>query len=542
MGNAIIHIPEPFNEPLRGYSKGSSERMALEKELSDQLDHVVQIPLIINGKKIKTRNSRKLVCPHDHHHVLAEVAQAEASHVSDAIDASLAAKKEWEEMDLQHRASVFLKAADLISSRYYVKLNAATMLGQSKNIFQAQIDATCELVDFFRFNAFFAQKIYEQQPLSEKTISNRLEYRALEGFVFAVTPFNFTAIAGNLCAAPALMGNTVVWKPSFSASLSNYYLMEILREAGLPDGVINFVPGSGAQVADIVLAHPMLAGIHFTGSTAVFESLWKRMANQIAAYHSYPRIVGETGGKDFIFVHPSANIDQVVAAAIRGAFEFQGQKCSACSRIYLPKSLWPAFKKRMSDEMAGIETGDVRSFENLVNAVIDREAFERVKAVIDAAKKDPQVEIIAGGTCDDAKGFFIHPTLLSVTQPHHEVMTREIFGPVLTSFVYEDNKLEDALTLADTTSPYALTGAVFARDRAAIAQMTNALRHSAGNFYINDKPTGAVVGQQPFGGARKSGTNDKAGSWLNLIRWASPRTIKENFVPPEQWLYPYMQA
>ncbi len=458
-----------------------------------------------------------------------------------AIEAALDAKKQWENTPWQERAAIFLKAADLISQKYTYRLNAATMLGQSKTPFQAEIDATCELADFFRFNARYMAEIYAGQPASEKGVWNHLEYRALEGFVFALTPFNFTAIAGNLCGAPAIMGNTVVWKPASTAVLSGYYIMQILAEAGLPDGVINFVPGKGSVVGASVFHHPDLAGIHFTGSTSVFKTLWKTMGSNIDMYRSYPRMVGETGGKDYIFVHPSARVAPVVAAAVRGAFEYQGQKCSACSRMYIPESLWDEITTGIKAAVEQITVGSVTGFRHFMNALIDEAAFDNAVGYIDRARTSDSADILAGGHADKSTGYFIEPTVIVTTDPSYESMTEEIFGPILTLYEYKDTAIDDAVALVDNTSPYALTGAVFAQDRQAIQDLTKALVHSAGNFYINDKPTGAVVGQQPFGGARASGTNDKAGSMLNLLRWTSVRTIKENFVPPEEIAYPFME-
>lgn len=541
MINSIPVIPEVFNEPVKSYLPGSIERKQLEAELERQKSMVVDVPLIINGKSVFTSSQKKIVCPHDHGHVLGYYSEATRQHTQNAVKAALAAKPEWEQMPWPERASIFLKAADLISRKYGAVLNAATMLGQSKNAFQAEIDSTCELADFLRFNVKFAEQIFSQQPQSDRGTWNRTEYRPLEGFVFALTPFNFTAISGNLCTAPAIMGNTVVWKPSSTAVLSGYYLMQIFKEAGLPDGVINFIPGQGSQIGDVVLTSPDLAGIHFTGSTRVFQTLWKKIGQQIDMYKSYPRIVGETGGKDYIFVHPTADVDAVVTAAIRGAFEYQGQKCSAASRMYVPRSLWPGIKAKLTEQTRQVTMGDVTDFTRFMNAVIDEAAFDNAAAYIDRAAASDKVEIIVGGTYDKALGWFISPTVIEAMEPDYETMVKEIFAPVLTVFVYEDKELMATLDLVDQTSAYALTGAVFAQDRSAITMMTQKLTHSAGNFYINDKPTGAVVGQQPFGGARGSGTNDKAGSYLNLLRWTSARTIKENFVPPTHYAYPFMK-
>lgn len=541
MNNSIIQYPEPYNEPVKNYLPGSPEREKLENELSRQLKKVPEIPLIIGGREVETSDIVEVRCPHDHGHLLANCHMASEDHVREAVSEALKAKKEWEAMPWNHRAAVFLKAAEFISQKYTYLINAATMLGQSKNVFQAEIDSTCELVDFLRYNVSYMEEIYKNQPQSEKGIMNRMEYRPLEGFVFALTPFNFTAIAGNLCTAPALMGNTVVWKPSTTAVLSGYYLMQILKEAGLPDGVINFIPGSGAMTSEVVLGHKSLAGIHFTGSTKVFNSLWGKIGKNISTYQAYPRIVGETGGKDYIFMHPSADIDQVAAAAVRGAFEYQGQKCSACSRMYVPVSGWDRLKERLLEMTRTIRMGDVTDFKNFVNAVIDESSFEKIKGYLERAEASDDVEIISGGKADKTKGYFVEPTILVARDPEYETMKQEIFGPVLTIYVYPDDEIEETLDLVDRTSGYALTGAVFAGDRTAIAKMESRLVHSAGNFYINDKPTGAVVGKQPFGGARASGTNDKAGSWLNLLRWTSARTTKENFVPPVEYAYPFMQ-
>jgi 1-pyrroline-5-carboxylate dehydrogenase len=540
MNNSIFKLPLSYNEPIKTFLPGSQEREHLDKELARQMDMTMEIPLIINGQKIHTKETDVACCPHDHGHVLGTFSKASDRQIHLAIDAALAAKPSWEAMDWQDRASIFLKAADLISQKYTHKINAATMLNQSKNAFQAEIDATCELTDFLRFNVGFMEQIYGTQPVSDRGIWNRTEYRPLEGFVFALTPFNFTAIAGNLCTAPAMMGNTIVWKPSSTAVLSGFYLMEIFREAGLPDGVINFIPGKGSTTGNIVLDHKDLAGIHFTGSTRVFQSLWQKTGENIAKYKSYPRIVGETGGKDFIFMHPSADMDTVVTAAIRGAFEYQGQKCSACSRLYVPQSKWDVFQGKLTAQLSRVKPGSVLSYTPFLNAVIDEKAFDTIDGFIRRAEASDRAEIIAGGGRDKCRGYFIEPTVILAQDPYYESMVEEIFGPVLTIYVYDDKALDQTLTILDTTSAYALTGAVFAQDRQAIAHITQRLTHSAGNFYINDKPTGAVVGQQPFGGGRKSGTNDKAGSQLNLLRWTSPRTIKETFVPAVNYQYPFM--
>jgi 1-pyrroline-5-carboxylate dehydrogenase len=479
--------------------------------------------------------------PHDHRHVLATWHKAGPTQVNQAIEAARAAHRAWSRMAWPDRAAIFLKAADLLAGPWRPVLNAATMLGQSKTAHQAEIDAACELVDFWRFNVHFAEEIYRQQPRSTPGVWNRLEQRPLEGFVFAVTPFNFTAIGGNLPAAPAIMGNTVVWKPASTAIVAAHYIMEVLEAAGLPPGVINMVPGPGAEVGDVALASPELAGIHFTGSTGTFQAMWETVGRNIRRYRSYPRLVGETGGKDFVFAHPSADVSALATALTRGAFEYQGQKCSAASRAYIAASLWPAVEKALRTQVAQIRMGDVRDFTNFMGAVIDRTAFTSIKGYLDWARQSPDCELLIGGGADDGKGWFVEPTVILARKPDVRVMCEEIFGPVLTVYVYPDRELDETLALCDRGSPYALTGSIFARDRAAIARMTEALTYAAGNFYINDKPTGAVVGQQPFGGARASGTNDKAGSVLNLLRWVSPRTIKETFVPPTDFRYPFMQ-
>ena len=541
MTNSIYTLPQPYNEPVKSYAPGSPEREALSAELARQMGTRVQVPVVINGQAVITEDKRDIVCPHDHGHVLGQVHMAGEDQIQDAVNAALAAKPDWEAMDWQERAAIFLKAADLISEKYTYKLNAATMLGQSKNVFQAEIDSTCELADFLRFNVKFMEEIYSNQPRSEKGVWNRLEYRPLEGFIFALSPFNFTAIAGNLCTAPAMMGNTIVWKPATTAVLSGYFIMEILKEAGLPDGVINFIPGRGSQIGNILLSHKEFAGIHFTGSTGVFQTLWQKTGEHIDTYTSYPRIVGETGGKDYIFAHPSADVDQVATAAVRGAFEYQGQKCSACSRLYMPSSLWPQVQEKIREQLDDIKMGPVTEFKNFVNAVIDEKAFDTIDGYITRAESSVDADVIMGGERDKSKGYFIEPTVILAKDPVYESMVEEIFGPVLTVYVYEDENLDKTLDLLDKTSTYALTGAIFARERNVVNALMERLTHTAGNFYINDKPTGAVVGQQPFGGARKSGTNDKAGSLLNLIRWTSPRTIKETFVPPTNYPYPFME-
>ncbi|GAB1365875.1 L-glutamate gamma-semialdehyde dehydrogenase [Candidatus Cloacimonadaceae bacterium] len=537
----FFSVPVPQNEPVFTYQAGSSERMQLEVALQELFNQQIEIPAIIGGKEIFSGHTESCICPHDHRHILGTYHKAGEPEILQAIEAAAKVRQDWEEMPFYHRSAIFLKAAELLSTKYRYLLNAATMLGQSKNVHQAEIDSACELIDFWRFNAYFAQKIYEQQPLiSPKGEWNFSEYRALEGFVFAITPFNFTAIAGNLPTSPVLMGNTVVWKPAGTAIYSGYYIMKILQEAGLPEGVINFIPGSGAQIGNHVLDSPHLAGIHFTGSTGVFNQIWKRTANNIHLYKSYPRLVGETGGKDFIFAHSSSDVRALAVASLRGAFEYQGQKCSAASRLYIPASLYTAWLGHMEEMLDKVKMGDVRDFGNFVNAVIDKKSFETIKGYIDYTRTAPEANIVRGGTCDDSTGYYIEPTIIKTDDPNFLTMREEIFGPVLTVFVYEDCKYEETLRLCDGTSPYGLTGSIFAQDRNAICMAYNMLRHSAGNFYINDKPTGAVVGQQPFGGGRSSGTNDKAGSALNLQRWISARSIKESFVPARDFEYPYM--
>jgi 1-pyrroline-5-carboxylate dehydrogenase len=540
MSNGIFNVPSPRNEPVLGYTPGSPERKALRTELDRLGGQVIEIAPRIGGRRITTGRTAEAVMPHDHRHVLAVWHKAGASEVRRAIDAAGAAHREWSRLPFHDRAGIFLKAADLLAGPYRMTLNAATMLGQSKTAHQAEIDAACELIDFWRFNVAFAEEIYRQQPLSSPGVWNRLEHRALEGFVFAVTPFNFTSIGGNLPTAPAILGNTVVWKPASSALYSAHFIMEILEAAGLPPGVINMVPGAGAEVGDPALASPALAGIHFTGSTATFQGMWETVGRNIRRYRSYPRIVGETGGKDFVFAHASADVAALVTALTRGAFEYQGQKCSAASRAFVPASLWPAVQEHLLRQVAEIRIGDPTDFTNFMGAVIDGHAFATIKSYLDFARQSPDAAILAGGGYDDGKGYFVEPTVILAKRPDLKLLREEIFGPVLTVWVYEDRDLDTALELCESGSPYALTGAVFARDRAAIAHMTEVLTNAAGNFYVNDKPTGAVVGQQPFGGARASGTNDKAGSVLNLLRWVSPRAIKETFVPPTDFRYPFM--
>jgi len=542
MSNAIFSLPESHNEAILQYAPGSKERALLKAELERQFNQEIEIPLIIGGKEVRTGKIQKAVCPHDHQHVLARYHEAGEAEIRLAIDAALAAKKDWEATPWQDRAAIFHKMASLISGKYRYILNAATMLNQSKSAYQAEIDATCETADFLRFNAKFMEDIYKQQPISDPHVWNRVDYRPLEGFVLAVTPFNFTAIGANLATAPAIMGNTVVWKPASTSVLSNYYLMQLFKEAGLPDGVINFIPGRGSMIGKIALEHRDFAGLHFTGSTGVFNSMWKTIGDNLDKYRSYPRLVGETGGKDYIFMHASADLEETTAAIVRAGFEYQGQKCSACSRVYIPASRWAEVKERTLALLSEIKMGDVRDFRNFFNAVIDEAAFDQTMKYIELARSAKNAEIIAGGKGDKSKGYFIEPTVVVTTDPKFVTMEEEIFAPVVTIYVYDDAKLEETLKVLDETSPYALTGAIFARDRYTINQLTKALANTAGNFYINDKCTGAVVGHQPFGGARASGTNDKAGSLLNLIRWTSPRTIKESFTPPRDIKFPFLEA
>ena len=541
MSNGIFSVPDPRNEPILAYAPGSTERRALRAQMEKMSKEVIEIAPLIGGRRVPTDHTAEAVMPHNHRHVLAVWHKAGPNEVAQAIGAALEAHRRWSRMPWEHRAAVFLKAADLLAGPYRMVLNAATMLGQSKTAHQAEIDSACELIDFWRFNLAYAEEIYRQQPRSSPGCWNYVDYRPLEGFVFAVTPFNFTCIAGNLPTAPAIMGNTVLWKPAPSAMYAAHFIMEVLEAAGLPPGVVNMLPGMGADVGDPVLASPDLAGVHFTGSTATFQGIWETVGRNIRRYRAYPRIVGETGGKDFVFAHPSAEVPALATALVRGAFEFQGQKCSAASRAFIPVSLWPALEKALSEQIAEIRVGDVADFGNFMGAVIDRAAFTKIRGYIDFARSSPDAEILVGGACDDAKGYFIEPTLVLAKRPDLRLMREEIFGPVLTVYVYEDQEMDETLKICDQGSPYGLTGAVFARDRGAIATIAEALRHATGNFYINDKPTGAVVGQQPFGGGRASGTNDKAGSALNLLRWVSPRTIKETFVPPTDFRYPFMQ-
>ncbi|MFN0180258.1 MAG: L-glutamate gamma-semialdehyde dehydrogenase [Gemmatimonadales bacterium] len=534
------NIPAPRNEPILNYAPGSAERAAIKAALKSMSGEVADIPLIIGGKEIRTGRTHDVVSPHNHRHVLAKVHLASDREVRQAIQAAERAYRDWSTWRFEDRAAVFLRAAELLAGPWRQVINAATMLGQSKTIFQSEIDAACEMIDFWRFNVGYANELYHQQPASSPGVWNRLEYRPLEGFVYAITPFNFTAIGGNLAGSPALMGNTVVWKPASSAMLSNYYTYKVLEAAGLPPGVINVVAGDAAMITSRILGDRRLAGVHFTGSTGVFQSIWKQVGERIADYATYPRLVGETGGKDFVLAHPSADPAAVATALVRGAFEYQGQKCSAASRAYIPQSLWKEVRDRMVAMIADIKMGDVSDFRNFMGAVIDAKSFAKLSGYLAQAKKDRGVTVVAGGGADDKRGYFVEPTLLQVKNPLYRTMCEELFGPVLTAHVYQDDAWKQTLGLVNTTSPYALTGSVFARERSAVIEASAALRHAAGNFYVNDKPTGAVVGQQPFGGARASGTNDKAGSILNLIRWVSARTIKETFVPPTDYRYPFM--
>ena len=540
MSNALFQVPEPKNEPVFDYEPGSPARTALKQCLDGLMSEKIEIPVIIGGKEIFTGDTVECTPPHNHKHVVGTYHKAGPKEVEQAIAASAEAWKEWSEMPWNDRAAIFLKAADLIASPQRSLFNAATMLIQSKTPHQAEIDSVAELVDFYRYNPYYMRQIYTEQPYSPAQMWNQVEMRALEGFVFAVTPFNFTSIAGNLPTAPAMMGNTVVWKPASSTVYSGYFIMKLLKEAGLPDGVINFVPGRGGDVGNPVMAHPDMAGVHFTGSTEVFHRMWATVGGNIANYRSYPRIVGETGGKNFVLMHPSAQVDAVVTAIVRGGFEYQGQKCSAASRAYIPESLWPEVKEKLVAMVSRIKVGDVGDFTNFMGAVIDKPAFDTITEYIDYANDSSEADVFCGGTYDDSKGYFIQPTILETKNPHFRLMEEEIFGPVVTCYVYKDGEFDETMKLVDGTSPYALTGCVFAQDRHAVVKARKALTHSAGNFYINDKPTGAVVGQQPFGGGRASGTNDKAGSPLNLLRWTSQRTVKECLVSPTDFPYPYM--
>jgi 1-pyrroline-5-carboxylate dehydrogenase len=541
MNNSVFIFDYPSNEPVHSYAPGSRERKDLTVELNAMSSEIMDIPLIIGGKEIRTGNIEEIRMPHDHRHVLARFHKAGEAEVKMAIDEAMKAHKQWEGLSWFERASITLKAAELIAKKYRLKLNAATMLGQGKSAYQAEIDAACEVIDFLRFNAHYISDIYHEQPHSDPGIINRLEYRPLEGFIFSVSPFNFTAIASNLNMAPVLMGNVTLWKPATTSVLSNYILMQIFREAGLPDGVINFIPGQGGALGNAVFNHPSFAGLHFTGSNATFNKLWLMAAQNLSKYRSYPRIVGETGGKDFVLVHESANADEVATALVRGAFEYQGQKCSAASRAYIPQSLWPSIKNRMGEMIADIKIGDVRDYGNFMNAVIDENAFDNINRYIKLSKASTQAEVVFGGNSEKSTGYFIEPTVIQVTDPHFITMEEEIFGPVLSVFVYKDKEFEETLELVDKTSPYGLTGSIFARDRYVLTYAADRLKYAAGNLYFNDKPTGAVVGQQPFGGSRQSGTNDKSGSHLNLLRWTNPRTIKETLIPPTDYRYPFMK-
>ena len=540
MFNGIFRIPQPTNEPVLQYAAGSRERAELSAKLKDMLEGHIDVPMIIGGKEVRNGNVAEIRCPHDHQHVLGKYHQADALFTIKAVDAAQKVKKDWGQMPWESRAVVLLKAAELLAGKYRQTLNAATMLNMSKTPHQAEIDSACELIDFWRFNPHFMEEVYGDQPISTPGVLNYMEHRPLDGFVLALTPFNFTSIAGNLPTAPALMGNTVVWKPASAAVLPAYFIIKILEEAGMPPGVINLVPGPGPVVAPPALDDVRLGGIHFTGSTYVFSTIWLAIGKDIRKYVSYPRIVGETGGKDFIFAHVSADTEALVTALVRGAFEYQGQKCSAASRAYIPDSTWPQVKERLLATISELKMGDVTDFRNFMGAVIDKNAFQTIREYIEYAKSSPDMEIISGGGCDDSVGYFVEPTTVVSREPKSKLMIEEIFGPVLTIYVYPESQYEQTLEVCDQTSPYALTGAIFALDRGAIVKAMNALRHAAGNFYVNDKPTGAVVAQQPFGGTRASGTNDKAGSWLNLERWVSPRAIKETFLPPRNYRYPYM--
>ncbi len=540
MAEGIFTVPAPGNEPVLSYAPGSPEKLALKAALADLKGQKLDVPMYIGGQHVRTENKKEIHPPHERAHVLGTFSKADASHVRMAVDAALAARPAWEAMPWQERAAIFLRAADLLAGPYRARMNAATMLCQSKNAYQAEIDAVCELVDFWRWNVYFMQEIYKQQPISAKNTWNRMDWRPLEGFVFALTPFNFTSIAGNLPTAPAMLGNVAVWKPAETQVYSAAIIMEILEEAGLPAGVVNLVYVDGQTIGDVVFNHADFAGLHFTGSTGVFQKLWGTIAKNLPMYRSYPRIVGETGGKDFIVAHPSADPKAVAVGLGRGAFEFQGQKCSAASRAYIPKSIWKEVKTHLLADLKDMKMGSPEDFRNFINAVIDEKAFDKISGYIANAKQAEGVQVIAGGNFDKSKGYFIEPTVLEVDDPNYITMCEEIFGPVLTIYVYPDKKWEETLELVNSSSPYALTGAVFSNDRAAMEFASNKLRHAAGNFYKNDKPTGAVVGQQPFGGGRASGTNDKAGSMLNMLRWLSPRSIKENFVPPTDFRYPFL--
>jgi 1-pyrroline-5-carboxylate dehydrogenase len=540
MSKGFFHVPKAVNEPVKSYAPNSPEKAAVLAAYKKMWNESIDVPMYIGSEQVRTGNTQNMSAPHDHQHIVGTYHVAEKKHIDAAIEAALEARKTWSQMPWEHRAAIFLKAAELIAGPYRARINAATMIAQSKTIFQAEIDASCELIDFLRYNVEFMTQIYNDQPKSVSDIWNRVEYRPLEGFVYAITPFNFTAIAANLPASAALMGNTVVWKPSDSQVFSAKIIIDIFKEAGVPDGVINVVFGDPVMITDTVLASPDFAGVHYTGSTFIFKEIWKKIGNNIHTYKTYPKIVGETGGKDFIVAHPSANVKQVVTGITRGAFEFQGQKCSAASRAYIPQSLWPAVKAQLITDVNSMKMGSPEDFGNFITAVIHEVSFNKLAGFIDQAKKDADAEIILGGNYDKSKGYFIEPTVIVTTNPKYATMETELFGPVITIYVYEDAKWKETLKLVDETSEYALTGAIFSQDRYAIVEATNALQNAAGNFYINDKPTGAVVGMQPFGGARASGTNDKAGSMQNLLRWVSPRTIKETFVTPEDYRYPFL--
>lgn len=541
MTHGVFRVPTPKNEPIRGYTPGSSERASLESRLASMAGECPEIPIIIGGEEVRTGNVVDVVMPHRHGHVIAKAHMAGPAEAARAIDAAEAARHDWQALPWEERASVLLRAADLLAGPWRDVINASTMLGQSKTSHQAEIDAACEMADFFRFNAHYAVQLYQEQPESADGVWNRLEHRPLDGFILAITPFNFTSIAGNLPTAPALLGNTAIWKPSTTALLSNWYTMKLLEAAGMPPGVINFVPGGGPDIGQVALPDGRLGGVHFTGSTGTFQHIWRTIGENIQGYGQYPRLVGETGGKDFVFVHPSAcGAREVAVALARGAFEYQGQKCSAASRAYVPRSMWPDVLEELKAILSEMTMGDVSDFSNFLGAVIDARSYGKISEAVKRAASEPNVEVVAGGHCDDSEGYFIEPTVAVVQDPKHDLMRTEYFGPLLGVYVYDDARVDETLELCATTSPYALTGAIFADDRQAVRQAVDALRFAAGNFYVNDKPTGAVVGQQPFGGSRASGTNDKAGSILNLLRWVSPRTIKETFVPPTDWKYPFL--
>ena len=542
MSNGNFKVPEPSNEPVLSYIEGSSEKQAVKKALKQAKSQEKDVPMYIGSNEIRTGKKIKMSPPHDHQFVLGYFHEGDARHVNDAIEAALAVKESWANLSWEYRASIFLKAADLIAGPYRAKINAATMLGQSKNIYQAEIDAACEYIDFLKFNATYMEEIYNQQPKSSRGVWNRMEYRPLEGFIFAVTPFNFTSIAGNLCTAPAMMGNTVVWKPAYTQIYSAQVIMEVLKAAGLPDGVINMIYVDGPVAGEVVFNHPKFAGLHFTGSTQVFKHLWKTIGQNINIYNNYPRIVGETGGKDFIMVHASADVREVSTAIVRGAFEYQGQKCSAASRIYIPDNLWDEVRANLNSILKCIKMGSPENFAHFINAVIDKKSFEKIAKYIDIVKTSSDAEIILGGNYDNSRGYFIEPTVVLTSNPSHETMCEEIFGPVVSVYVYPKDKFDETLKLVDESSSYALTGAIFSKDRHAIERASDVLKYAAGNFYINDKPTGAVVGQQPFGGARGSGTNDKAGAQMNLLRWVSARTIKETFLEVTDYNYPFLDS